>query len=114
MKPARVAMKKLPQLTHLIFNYFRENPEELKALQPLALCKLYRRWGTFIIDCPNLEVFTAISDVQNILREPLVQLRLAKKVRLSIDHRSKVETFPITPAKGTTWEKEFKKAKLYR
>jgi hypothetical protein len=107
-------MKKLPQLTHLIFNYFRENPEELKALQPLMCCKLSRRWGTFIVDCPTLEVFTAISGVQAILREPLMQLRLAKKVRLSIDHRSKVETFSITPTKGTTWEKEFKKAKLYR
>jgi hypothetical protein len=107
-------MKKLPQLTHLIFNYYRENPEELKALQHLALCKLSRRWGTFIIACPTPDVFMEILGVQNILREPLVQLRLARKVRLSIDNRSKVETFSIAPLKGTTWEKEFKKAKLYR
>jgi hypothetical protein len=107
-------MKKLPQLTHLIFNYYRENPEELKVLQSLSLCKLSRRWGTFIIACPTPEVFMEISGVQHILREPLVQLRLARKVRLSIDNRSKVETFPIGPVKGTTWEKEFRKAKLYR
>jgi hypothetical protein len=107
-------MKKLPQLTHLIFNYYRENPRELKALQPLTLCKLSRRWGTFIIACPTLDVFTAISGIRPILREPLMQLRLAKKVRLSINNRSQIETFPITPIEGTTWEKEFKKAKLYR
>jgi hypothetical protein len=107
-------MKKLPQLTHLIFNYYRENPEELKALQPLTLCKLSRRWGTFIITCPNPDVLAAISDAQDILRQPLMQLRLAKKVRLGINNRSRVETFSISPIKGTTWEKEFKKAKLYR
>jgi hypothetical protein len=114
VKPARVAMKKLPQLTHLIFNYYRENPEELRALQPLVLCKLSRRWGTFIITCPNSEVLAAISDAQDILREPLMQLRLAKKVRLGINNRSRVETFSISPLKGITWEAEFKKAKLYR
>jgi hypothetical protein len=107
-------MKKLQQLTHLIFNYYRENPEELKALQPLLLCKLSRRWGTFVVACPNPDLFMAVSGVQDILSEPLMQLRLAKKVRLSIDNRSKIETFSIAPVKGTTWEQEFRKAKLYR
>jgi hypothetical protein len=114
MKPTCITMKKLPQLTHLIFTYYRENPEELRALQPLLRCKLSRRWGTFIITCPTLDIFMAVSGVQDILREPLVQLRLAKKVRLGINHSSKVEAFSIAPVKGTTWEKEFKKAKLYR
>jgi hypothetical protein len=114
MQPVSVIMKKLPQLTHLIFTYYRENPEERKALQPLLHCKLSRRWGTFIITCPTLDIFMEISGVQNILREPLIQLRLAKKVRIGIHDRSKVETFSIAPAKGTTWEEEFKKAKLYR
>jgi hypothetical protein len=114
MKPARVIMKKLPQLTHLIFNYYRENPRELRALQPLLLCKLSRRWGTFIITCPTLDAYMALLHVQDILREPLAQLRLAKKVRLGIDNHSEVEVFSIAPVKSMTLEQAFRKAKLCR
>jgi hypothetical protein len=95
-------MKKLPQLTHLIFNYYREDPKELRALQTLVLCKLSRRWGTFMISCPTLDAYMALLRVQDILREPLAQLRLAKKVRIGIDHHSEVQVFSIAPAKSTT------------
>jgi hypothetical protein len=107
-------MKKLPQLTHLLFNYYRENSSDLKALQPLRLCKLSRRWGTFIITCPTLETYTALLHVQNLLREPIAQLRLARKVRLEVKNWSGVKVFAVTQAKGISWEEEFKKAKLYR
>jgi hypothetical protein len=107
-------MKKLPQLTHLIFNYYRENLEEYRALQSLSLCKLSRWWGTFTITCPNLEIYTALLNVQKILKEPLLQLRLAKKVRIHIANQIESQIFLIVPAPGKTWEQEFKKAKLYR
>jgi hypothetical protein len=107
-------MTKLPQLTHLIFNYYRENLEEYGALQPLLLCKLSRRWGTFTITCPNSETYTALLNVQKTLKEPLLQLRLAKKVRIHIANQAESQIFLITPAKERTWEQEFKKAKLYR
>jgi hypothetical protein len=114
MKPARETMKKLPQLTQLIFSYYRENSKELVALQPLMLCKLSRRWGAFIIICPTLDVYVALLGVQDALKEPLVQLRLAKKVRIGIDKHPEVEVFSIDLDKSMTWEQAFKKAKLYR
>lgn len=107
-------MKKLPQLTHLMFNYYRENPKELGALQPLVLCKLSRRWGTFTVTCPTLDVYMALLRVQDILKEPLAQLRLARKVRIGIDNHPEVEVFSITPGKSMTLGQEFRKAKLYR
>jgi hypothetical protein len=114
MKPAREIMKKLPQLTQLIFSYYRENPRELGALQPLVLCKLSRRWGTFFITCPTLDTYVALLHAQDILKEPLAQLRLAKKVRLGVDNHPETEAFSIAPVKGITLEQAFKKAKLYR
>lgn len=108
------AMTKLPQLTHLIFNYYRENLPEYRALQPLSLCKLSRRWGTFIITCPNLETYSALLNAQDALKAPLLQLRLAKKIRISVANPVESQTFLIAPAKGRTLEQEFKKAKLYR
>jgi hypothetical protein len=107
-------MKKLPQLTQLIFSYYRENPKELRALQLLMLCKLSRRWGTFIIACPTLDVYVALLHVQDVLKEPLAQLRLAKKVRIGIDKHSEVQVFSIDLDKSMTWEQAFKKAKLYQ
>lgn len=107
-------MKKLPQLAHLIFSYYRENPRELGALQPLALCKLSRRWGTFIITCPTVEVYRALLCIQNILKEPITQLRLAKRVQIGINNDSDTKTFSIASVKGMTLEDEFKRAKLYR
>ncbi len=107
-------MTKLPQLTQLIFSYYRENPKELRALQPLMLCKLSRRWGTFIIICPTLDVYIALLRVQEVLSEPLAQLRLAKKVRIGIDRHSEVEVFSIDLNKSRAWEQAFKEAKLYQ
>ncbi|MCG9890447.1 MAG: hypothetical protein MH252_05185 [Thermosynechococcaceae cyanobacterium MS004] len=107
-------MKQLPQLTHLLLSYYRENPEERKTLQPITLCKVSRRWGTFNITCPTLETYIALLHVQHLLREPIARLRLAKKVRIAIQHHSESETFAITPPKGLSWEESFKNAKLYR
>jgi hypothetical protein len=107
-------MTKLPQLTHLIFNYYRENLEEYRALQPLSRCKLSRWWGTFTITCPNPETYATLLNVQKILKEPLLQLRLAKKVRIRVANQTTSQIFLIVPAPGRTWEQEFKKAKLYR
>jgi hypothetical protein len=107
-------MKKFPQLTHLIFNYYREDLEELRALQPLLYCSLSRRWGTFIITCPNQETYAALLRVQDILGAPLSKLRLAKKVRLSIKDSSEVKSFFVTPSKGDLWKQELKRVRPCR
>lgn len=107
-------MKKLPQLTHLIFSYYREDPQTLQALNTLKLCKLSRRWGTFVITCPTPEIYGTLLYVQATLRQPIAQLRLARKVRLELENYSKVKVFPIARDEELSWEREFKKVKLYR
>jgi hypothetical protein len=107
-------MTRLPQLTHLILNYYRENPDECKALQLLLHCKLSRRWGVFSIRCPNYEVYAALLQVQDILKAPLSQLRLAKKLRITVKHQAEEQIFLLTTAKKGNWEQEFKNSKLYR
>jgi hypothetical protein len=107
-------MTRLPQLTHLILNYYRENPNECKALQMLLHCKLSRRWGVFSISCPNYEVYTALLQVQNILKEPLSQLRLAKKLRITVKHQAEEQILLLTTFKKDSWEQDFKNSKLHR
>jgi hypothetical protein len=107
-------MTRLPQLTHLIFNYYREDPNECRALQVLLHCKLSRRWGVFIITCPNYEIYAALLQVQGILKEPLSQLRLARKLRITVKHQAAEQILLLSKAKTGSWEQEFKNSKLYR
>jgi hypothetical protein len=107
-------MTRLPQLTHLIFNYYRENPNESKALHMLLRCKLSRRWGVFIITCPNYEIYAALLQVQDILKEPLSQLRLAKKLRITVNQQAEEQTLLLAKVRKGGWEQELKNSKLYR
>ena len=72
------------QLTRLIWDFYRENHEELQRLQPLAKCKVYRRWGVLHIQCVNQDIADLMTASQNILREPISQMRLAQKIKISV------------------------------
>jgi hypothetical protein len=107
-------MTRPPQLTHLIFDYYRENPNECKVLHVLLCCKLSRRWGVFTITCPNYETYAALLRVQDILKEPLSQLRLARKLRITVKQQPEEQIFPLAKVKKSSWEQEVKNSKLYR
>ncbi len=77
-------MRRPSQLTQLIWDFYRENPKELEQLQPLTKCKVFRRWGVLHIQCSNREIAEAIATAQILLREPIAQMRLAQKIKISV------------------------------
>ncbi len=94
------------QLTRLIFDFYRENPEELIVLRGLGTCKLSRWWGTFRINCSDSQTATALIDAIELLREPIAQLRLAQSVRIMVNGKA-IANFPVQVANFC--DKSFKK-----
>ena len=107
-------MPKLSQLAHLVFNYYRENSQEYQALEPLLLCELSRWWGTLTVTCPDPEIYSLVLKVQETLKEPIQQMRVAKRVRIHVANQTESQILLITPAPGQTLEQELKKAKQFR
>jgi len=77
-------MKRYPQLTRLIWNYYRENKSESQQLKILGNCKVNRRWGDFRINCPNSELANAVCDLIPLLELPIIKLRLAKRIKILV------------------------------
>ena len=78
-------MKRYPQLTRLIWNYYRESHLESKQLKILGNCKVNRRWADFRVHCPNQEIADAVSDLIPLLELPILKLRLAKRIKILVD-----------------------------
>ena len=89
-------MRRPSQLTRLIWDFYRENHEEWQRLQPLARCKVYRRWGVLHIQCVNQEMANLIAASQNLLKEPISQMRLAQKIKISVKNMT-VAVFDVKP-----------------
>ncbi len=87
-------MNKSKQLTQLILSFYRENTQSLQQLQLLIECQLFRRWRVFYIRCGNQATADAITAAYPILREPIAQLRLAKKIAILVG-RIEVAVFPV-------------------
>lgn len=87
-------MKRICQLAQLILDFYREEPQELRQLERLRICKVFRRWGVLYIRCPNLETFAAIVDAGEAIAEPVARLRLAKKITV-LNNNSSVMAFPV-------------------
>lgn len=81
-------MKRPSQLTRLIWDFYRENQGELRSLLPLARCQVFRRWGVLHIRCLNREMAEAIAKAYALIREPVIQLRLAHTIKIQVDQRS--------------------------
>ncbi|MGF1515217.1 MAG: hypothetical protein ACFB5Z_16175 [Elainellaceae cyanobacterium] len=73
------------QLTRLIFDFYREEPAELRQLQVLQSCRLSRWWGTLRISCPSRDVANAVAELSPLLCEPISQLRLAQEIKLIVN-----------------------------
>ena len=81
-------MKRPSQLTRLIWDFYRENQGELRQVLPLAQCRVFRRWGVLHIQCLNREMAEAIAKAYNLVREPVIQLRLAHTIKIQTDRNS--------------------------
>jgi hypothetical protein len=87
-------MNRICQLAHLILDFYREEPRELRQLEPLRACKVFRRWGVLYIRCPNQATAAAMIDAGLLLAEPVARLRLAKKVTL-LNNNTTIAVFPV-------------------
>ncbi len=87
-------MNRICQLAQLILDFYRENPKELRQLEPLRNCKIFRRWGVLYIRCPNIATAAAIVDGGLAIAEPVARLRLAKKITV-LNNNSSVAAFPV-------------------
>lgn len=77
-------MNKPSVLTRLIWDFYRENQEELNQLRLLGECKLFRRWGVLHIQCLTPEMGDAVIELYNLIKEPISQMRLAPKIKISV------------------------------
>ncbi|MEW6492027.1 MAG: hypothetical protein AB1589_05690 [Cyanobacteriota bacterium] len=87
-------MKRICQLAQLILDFYREEPKELRQLEPLRTCKVFRRWGVLYIRCRNQEVASAIINAGPLISEPVARLRLAKKITV-LNNNTSVAAFPV-------------------
>lgn len=87
-------MKRICQLAQLILDFYREEPKELRQLEALRTCKVFRRWGVLYIRCRNREVAAAVIDAGSLISEPVARLRLAKKITVLTNNTS-VAAFPV-------------------
>jgi hypothetical protein len=91
-------MKHICQLAQLILDFYREEPKELRQLEALRICKVFRRWGVLYIRCPNPETVAAIVNAGHAITEPVARLRLAKKITV-LNNNTAVAAFPVDLSK---------------
>ncbi|MGB3240571.1 MAG: hypothetical protein WBB29_19930 [Geitlerinemataceae cyanobacterium] len=77
-------MNRPSQLARLILDFYRENPIEWQQLKPLETCQLFRWWGVLYIRCPDEDTAMAAIEGHLWLEEPILQLRLARQVRILV------------------------------
>ncbi len=88
------------QLTQLILDFYREDPLYLKQLAVLRRCKISRHWGVLRIYCPDSSTAESIVLISEVLKEPIIQLRLVNQINILVD-RKLVAVLPVSPSKLT-------------
>ncbi|NJN31129.1 MAG: hypothetical protein HC824_12370 [Synechococcales cyanobacterium RM1_1_8] len=89
------------QLVRLILDFYREDPEEYRAIALLQNCRLSRRWGTLRIACNDVRTAEDLIRAIDCIREPVAKLRLAKRLKVFVDGAF-TKVFPVSaPGYGT-------------
>ncbi len=87
-------MNRICQLAQLILDFYREEPQQLRQLEPLRTCKVFRRWGVLYIRCHDQETAAVLMKAGLAIAEPVARLRLAKKITL-LSNNTSVAVFPV-------------------
>ncbi len=82
-----MAMKRPNQLTQLLWDFYREDPQELQQLKLLGNCQVFRFWGSFCIRVQTPAMAQRIQDVIPLIEAPIQALRLAKRVKVLVGRR---------------------------
>ncbi len=81
------------QLTSLILGFYREDPDQYRAIATLQSCQLSRRWGTLRINCTDARTAEDLIRGIGFIREPVAKLRLARRLKIIVDGAARV--FPV-------------------
>ncbi len=87
-------MNRICQLAQLILDFYREEPQQLRQLEALRICKVFRRWGKLYIRCPDQESAAAIMKAGMAIAEPVARLRLSKKITILLNNGT-VAVLPV-------------------
>lgn len=87
-------MNRICQLAQLILDFYREEPQQLRELEALRICKVFRRWGKLYIRCPDQASAAAIMNAGMAIAEPVARLRLSKKITVLLNN-STVAVLPV-------------------
>ncbi len=73
------------QLITLILGFYREDPEQYRAILTLQHCHLSRRWGTLCINCTDARTAEDLIRGIEFIREPVAKLRLARRLKILVN-----------------------------
>jgi len=90
------------QLTRLILDYYREDLPQLRKVQALRKCKVFRRWGVLRIDCRDRQTADSLAAAAAILKEPIAQLRIAHQINI-LFRGGLVMSLPVDDSRLKTW-----------
>lgn len=90
------------QLTRLILDYYREDLPQLRQVQMLRRCKVFRRWGVLRIDCRDRQTADALAAAAAILKEPIAQLRIAHQINI-LFRGGLIMSLPVDDSRLKTW-----------
>lgn len=80
-------MKRPSQLTQLLWDFYREDPQELQQLKILGNCQVFRFWGSFCIRVQTPAMAQRLQDLMTLIETPIQTLRLAKRVKVLVGRR---------------------------
>ena len=71
------------RLLSAVLSFYREEPQELLALEPLQDCRFSRGWSSLRIDCCDQVHLEEVSSLVDLVRIPLAALQLVRTIRLT-------------------------------
>ena len=74
----------MDRLQHLIFSFYREDPELQDRLEPLRSCRMRRSWGSIRIECIDDAHLEELSGLVADLRLPLAALGMGRQIVLRV------------------------------
>jgi hypothetical protein len=88
-------MPRTSQLTRLLWDFYREDPEELRQLKILQQCSVFRFWGRLYVRCQTHATAERLQKVVALIEVPVAQLRLAKRIKILVG-RQPVALFDVS------------------
>ncbi|MFM2173969.1 MAG: hypothetical protein RLZZ54_1896 [Cyanobacteriota bacterium] len=77
-----VGLRAMERTLLTVLSFYREDPDQLRRLDPLSACRVSRGWAGLRIECRDPAHRKVVCGVVELLRPPLEALGLAREIRL--------------------------------